>query len=359
MTTGKATGKATATTVRFGDREVGPGHPCYVIAEAGSNHDGDLDQAYRLIDVAVEARADAVKFQLFRARHLYPRNAGEADYLAAPKSIYDIIASLEVPDDWMIKLAQRARARGIDFLCTPFDEHSADVIAPHVPAIKIASYEMTHLPLVRHCAGKGIPLIVSTGTAALAEVEETVRAIRETGNDAIVLLQCTASYPAPIESANVRALQTLREATGLPSGLSDHTGDPITAPLVAVALGACVIEKHFTLDRGMPGPDHRYAIEPRELQEMVRRIRDAEVALGHGRKELLPVEQELHQFARRSIFAARDIAAGEAFSRDNLIVLRNGRNAPGLAPSQLERLFGRKAPRPYAADEVLRPEDLA
>jgi N-acetylneuraminate synthase len=335
------------------------GQSCYVIAEAGSNHDRDLDTAYALIDVAVDAGADAVKFQLFRAGKLYPRSAGEADYLEARKSIYEIIADLQVPDDWIEKLARRCRERGIDFLCTPFDEEAADLLEPHVPAFKIASYEMTHLPLVRHCARKRKPLIVSTGTAELREVQETVAAIRAEANDEIVLLQCTASYPAPLDSANVRALVTLRETCGVPAGLSDHTSDPIVAPVVAVALGAVVIEKHFTLGRDRAGPDHKYAIEPGELKAMIRAIRGAEAALGSGRKELLDVERELHAFARRSIFAARAIAEGETFSRDNVVVLRCGRHAAGLQPAALDRLLDRKARRAIAADTPIRDEDVA
>jgi N-acetylneuraminate synthase len=344
--------------VKIGTHEIGDGHPCYVIAEAGSNHNTDFDLALRLIDVAVDAGADAVKFQLFKAGKLYPRSAGEADYLEAKKSIFDIIAELEVPDGWVEKLAQRCGERGVDFLCTPFDEDSADLVASYVPAIKIASYEMTHLPLVRHCAAKGKPLIVSTGTAELSEVKETVAAIRSTGNDQIALLQCTASYPAPIESANLRALVTLREATGLPTGLSDHTLDPVVAPVAAVALGAAVIEKHFTLDRNLPGPDHKYALEPGQLAEMIRCVRAAEAALGHGRKELLPVERELHAFARRTIFAAREIRAGETFSRENLIVLRCGRHAAGLAPSTFDDLLGKRARRRIEAEQPVRAEDV-
>jgi N-acetylneuraminate synthase len=345
--------------IEFGERAVGPGEPCYVIAEAGSNHNGDLETAYRLIDAAAKAGADAAKFQLFRARTLYPRSAGGADYLQASKSIYEIIADLEIPDDWIPKLAAHCASRGIDFLCTPFDESAADLIQPFVPAIKIASYEMTHLPLVRHCARKGKPLIVSTGTANLDEVLATVAAIRGVGNESLVLLQCTASYPAPLEAANLRALITLREVTGLPTGLSDHTRDPLVAPIAAVALGASVIEKHFTMSRALPGPDHQYALEPHELEVMVRGIRGAEAALGSGRKEVQAVEHELRQFARRAIFSARAIAAGDTFSAENLVVLRCGRHAEGFPPSAYDDLLGKRAARSIGADQPIRPEDVA
>lgn len=344
--------------MRIGERSIGAGHPCFIIAEAGSNHNGELETAYRLIDAAVAGRADAVKFQLFRAAKLYPRSAGQAGYLNAGKSIFEIISELEVPDEWIPKLAARCREAKIQFMCTPFDEDSADVLAPHVPAFKIASYEMTHIPLLRHCARFGKPMIVSTGTADLAEVHTSVDAIRRAGNHEIVLLQCTASYPAPLAHANVRALVTLRESTGLAAGLSDHTADPLIAPVVAAALGAVVIEKHFTLDRAMPGPDHQYAITPGELAAMVTAIRSAEAALGHGRKEVLPVERELHQFARRTIFATRPIAAGEALSREDLAVLRCGRHAMGFSPGQLEDVVGRRAIHAIPEGRPLQPEDL-
>ena len=346
-------------SVRVGSRCIGSGQPCYVIAEAGSNHNGRLDQARQLIDVAADAGADAVKFQVFRADRLYPRNAGVSGYLNDPTPIYDVIAAMEMPYEWIPLLADHCRDRGIAFMASAFDEASTDQIASYVPAFKIASYEMTHLPLVAHTAGKGKPVIISTGTADVDEVEETVRAFAATGNRELVLMQCTAAYPAPVDSLNLRVIPALRERFGVPVGLSDHSSDPVIAPVVAVACGAAVLEKHFTLSRTLPGPDHRFALEPSDLRLMIAKIREAEIALGSAEKTVAPVEEELRAFARRSIFARRAIPAGEPFTADNLHVLRNGRHAAGLAPDRLAGVIGRRAARAVAADAALQGEDLA
>jgi N-acetylneuraminate synthase len=345
--------------VRIGDRWVGAGEPTFVIAEAGSNHNGSFEQALRLIDAAADAGSDAVKFQHFKAARLYPRSAGESDYLKVRRSIYDIIEDMETPDDWIPKLAAHCRARGLAFLSTPFDEAAVEALDPHVPAFKMASYEMTHHPLLRRVAATGKPVLMSTGTATLDEVVRAVEVVRATGNEQLVVLQCTASYPTPPEAVNARALVALREATGCPAGLSDHSRDPIVAPVVAVALGACVIEKHFTLSNRLPGPDHAFAVEPHELRELVRRVREAELVLGHGRKETLPQEQELREFARRSIFATRAIAPGEALGDDNVAVLRCGKLGAALPPEALDQILGRKAARGIRAESLIRLEDLA
>jgi N,N'-diacetyllegionaminate synthase len=345
--------------IKIGERLIGEGEPCYIVAEAGSNHNGNYEQALRLIDAAVEAGADAVKFQHFKAARLYPRSAGESDYLKTSRSIYDIIHDMETPDAWVPRLAEYCRERGIAFLSSPFDEASADLLEPYVPAFKVASYEMTHVPLLRHIAHKGKPLIVSTGTATLAEVLHSVEVIQAAGNDQIILLQCTARYPTPLEDVNARAVVALREATGLPTGLSDHSRDPIVAPMTAVALGACLIEKHFTLSNRLPGPDHKFAVEPLELKDLVRRVRETEQALGHGRKEVLAAEEELRAFARRSIFATRPIAAGETLSAANIAVLRCGKLGYGLMPEQYEPLLGRKARQAIATEALIRLDDLA
>ncbi len=344
--------------IQLGERMVGDGEPCYIVAEAGSNHNGNYEQALRLIAAAVEAGADAVKFQHFKAEKLYPRSAGESDYLKTPRSIYDIIHDMETPDAWVPHLADYCHEHGIAFLSSPFDEASADLLEPYVSAFKVASYEMTHVPLLRHIARKGKPLIVSTGTATLAEVLHSVEVIKASGNDQIILLQCTASYPTPLDAVNVRALVALREATGLPTGLSDHSRDPIVAPMTAVALGACLIEKHFTLSNRLPGPDHQFAIEPLELKELVRRVRETEQVLGHGRKEVLTAEKELRAFARRSIFATRPVAVGETLRADNIAVLRCGQLGYGLDPEAYEALLGRVAARPIANETLIRLEDL-
>src|SRR5436190_3588861 len=216
---------------------------------------------------------------------------------------------MEMPVEWVPILADHCRARSVDFLCTPFDEAWVDALDPHVPAFKVASYELSHLPLVRRVLERGKPACVSTGASTLTDVLRVVALAREVGNEQIVFLQCTAAYPAPPADVNARAIVTLREASGCLVGLSDHSRDPVIAPVVAVALGASVIEKHFTLSNRLPGPDQKFAIEPRELERMVKAVRAAETMLGTGDKTVQPVERELRQFALRSVFAVRTIRA--------------------------------------------------
>jgi N-acetylneuraminate synthase len=348
----------TIPSISFGQRQVGLDQPCFVIAEAGSNHNGSLEHAYRLIDVAVEARADAVKFQIFRASALYPPTAGRSDYLGDERNIFDIIRAMEMPAEWLPKLAEYSRKSGIAFMASPFDEASVDLLDPYVDAFKCASYEMTHTPLLQHMARKGKPIVVSTGTAALVEVGEAIEAVRAAGNDQMVVLQCTAAYPAPLQSINSRALVTMREVFGVLTGLSDHSRDPIAAPMTAAALGAVVIEKHYTLSNRLPGPDHAFAIEPHELAEMVRRIRDVHDALGTGHKEISAVEQELRAFARRSVYSTRRIEAGEPLTTDNSAVLRAGKLQHGMAPRDYPRSLGRPLARVIDAHQPVSASDL-
>lgn len=345
--------------IDIGGRKVGAGQPCFVIAEAGSNHNGSLDSARALIRLAAEAGADAVKFQTFRAAKLYARSAGQSDYLNLEKSIYDVIAEMEMPYEWLPLLADEAARAGLLFMSTPFDEKSVDELEPHVPAFKVASYEMTHLPLVRYIARKMKPLIISTGTADLEEVRTTVEAVRATGNDRFILMQCTASYPAPPAALNLRTIDTMRREFGVPVGLSDHSRDPLVAPIAAVALGAAVIEKHFTFSNDLPGPDHRFAIEPDELRAMIAAIRQTESALGTGLKVPDEAEQELREFARRSIFTVRPIREGETFTNENIAVLRSGKAGQGLPPSALDDVLGKRARRALNADLPVAAEDIA
>lgn len=341
-----------------GQRRVGIGSPCFIIAEAGSNHDGKLEQAYRLIDLAAEAGADAVKFQIFKASALYPPTAGKSDYLGDERNIFDIIQAMEMPPQWLPLLSQRARDRGIAFMASAFDEASVDLLDPYVDAFKVASYEMTHTPLLQHTARKGKPLIFSTGTASLVEVGEAIEAVRAAGNESMVVLQCTAAYPAPLESINARALVTMREVFGVPTGLSDHSRDAITAPMTAVALGATVIEKHYTLSNRLPGPDHPFSLEPHELIEMVRRIREVERTLGTGDKTVHGVEEELRAFARRTVFTTKAVQPGEVMSRENTAVLRAGKLAHGMPPADHPAALGRPFTRALAAYATVQGTDV-
>ncbi|HLE92828.1 MAG TPA: N-acetylneuraminate synthase family protein [Anaerolineales bacterium] len=343
--------------VRVGNRWIGDGESCFIIAEAGSNHNGSFEQAKQLIDVAVSAGADAVKFQVFRANSLYPKSAGFSDYLKVARPIYDIIAELEMPYEWIPDLASYCRDKDVLFLASVFDEVSADQVERHVEAFKIASYEMTHIPLIRHVAKKSKPVIISTGTANLNEVAETVDEFRRTGNNALILMQCTAAYPAPLDSLNVRAIASMKEAFGVPVGLSDHSRDPLVGPLSAVAVGANLIEKHVTLSNELPGPDHRFALEPDQLRLMIQKIREAERVLGNGRKEMHPVEMELRWFARRSVFAVRDIRAGEPFTEENIAVLRSGTLKASLEPKDFWDVLGKRARRNIPAESAIEKED--
>lgn len=340
-------------------KPIGLDHPVYVVAEAGSNHNGNLETALALIDVAAEAGADAVKFQTFTAERLYPKSAGTSDYLGDTRSIYDIIATMEMPAAWLGVLCERAHDRGLAFISSPFHEEAVDLLEPFVDAFKVASYELTHSPLLERVASTGKPVVLSTGAATLEEVRESVSRLREAGAVALVVLQCTARYPAPLETANVRVVATLRETLEVLSGLSDHTHDPTAAPMAAAALGAVMIEKHFTLSNRLPGPDHAFAVEPHELARLVEGVRRVERVLGSGRKVVDPVEEELRHFARRSIFAIRAIAKGEAFSRDNVDVLRHGKLASGLAPAELSRVLEHVAARDISAETPLSEADLA
>src|SRR5262249_54734623 len=278
-----------SAAIDIGGRAVGPGAPCYVIAEAGSNHDGRLAQAMALIDAAAAAGCDAVKFQVFRPQDLMTPHGPRARYLdglLGERSLYELFASTAIDRTWLPRLAAHCRMRRIHFLATPFDRDAVDrLIAPgvNVPAIKNASSELWHLPLIRHAARSGRPLLLSTGMATMADVEDASVAAPAAGASQLALFQCTVAYPPPAEAVNLRAMRTLVERFGVPVGLSDHS--PGTwAAVAAVALGANLVEKHLTLSRALPGPDHPFALEPPELATMVADIRATEQALGDGRK---------------------------------------------------------------------------
>ncbi|WP_436930029.1 N-acetylneuraminate synthase family protein [Halosimplex halobium] len=342
----------------IGDRPVGPGEPTFVIAEAGSNHNGDLEIAKELIDVAADAGADAVKFQTFRAEDLYVEDSGEVEYLDDDRSIYEIIESMEMPYEWIPELYEYCREQGVYFMSTPFDERSADELAEYVPAWKVASYTSSHHPFLRHLAGTDKPVIMSTGAHEMEEIAESVAVLQDAGVKDLALLQCVAAYPTPLEDINVSVVETLREEFGVQSGLSDHTLDPVTAPSAAVALGASVVEKHFTLDNSMEGPDHEFALEPDELSRMVEAIRKTESALGSRDKRVLDVEEELFEKARRSIHATTNIEAGQEFTEENVSVLRPGERQSGLHPKFYQEILGTTATNDLSAGSGIQWDDV-
>ena len=340
--------------IQVDNKLIGPGQPVFVIAEAGVNHNGDLQMARALIDVAVDAGADAVKFQTFRADRLATPDAPKAEYqlraTGDEESQLDMLRRLELSADAHRELQSYCRERGIIFLSTPFDEEAVDLLDElAVPAFKISSGDVTNSPLLEHVAGKGKPVILSTGMSELSEVIEAVSVLNNAGCENPVLLHCVTSYPADPADVNLRAMLTMRSAFDLPIGFSDHT-EGIDVALAAVALGACVIEKHFTLDRTLPGPDHGASLEPAELRALVRSIRRIETALGSGRKVPTATEIELAKVARRSLVAARDIPAGATLRR-NMVVLR--RPGTGLSPAMLNALLGLRSVRDIAAGTLL------
>ncbi|MBI3548554.1 MAG: N-acetylneuraminate synthase family protein [Elusimicrobia bacterium] len=345
-------------SLRIGPRRVGDGNPCFIIAEAGSNHDGKLPRALKLIDVAADAGADAVKFQVFRARTLYPNTEVRPAYLrrlGVKKTIYRVIEDMEMPFEWIPKLHAHCRKRGILFLATPFDEECADKLDRFMPAYKIASYEMTHIPLLEHIARRRKPIILSTGGADLGEIDRVVRRLK---GAPLCLMQCTARYPAPDDAMNLLTIPAMKRRYGVPVGLSDHSLDSNTAPVSATALGSNLLEKHFTLSRRLKGPDHSYAIEPEELKRLVRAVRSAEAMLGDGRKAPHPVEADLREY-RRGVFSISPIPQGAKFSRENVAVLRRGgKPETDLRPEHFSWLLSRRAKRALDPHRLLRMQDV-
>jgi sialic acid synthase SpsE len=344
--------------VRIGDRLVGPGEPCYVIAEAGSNHNRDLDTAYRLVDVAAEAGADAIKFQTYSAERIYARGTPMAAYLEGTDAVkpgedlFDLIKRIELPREWQPLLARRARERGIHFFSSPFDEQAVDeLVAVGVPVLKIASFELTHFPLLRYAARTGLPLILSTGMAIERDIEEALDAIRAVADVPLALLHCVSTYPAPPEACNLRAMETMRRRFGVPVGFSDHTLG-IAIDVAAAALGADLLEKHFTLDRRQAGPDHPFAVEPSELSALVEGVRASRAALGDGVKRPQPSEAPMREL-RRGLVAGALIPKGKRVTEADVAVKRPGR---GIQTRELPTLLGKKARRDIAPDEILRWE---
>lgn len=332
----------------------------FIIAEAGVNHNGSFEMALQLVEKAKASGADAVKFQTFRADLLATRSAHKAAYQERTTSVtesqFDMLQRLELDAVAHERLIDHCREIGIQFLSSPFDEQSADLLAAlDVPIFKVPSGEITNLPFLKHVAEKRRPLILSTGMSTLGEVEEAVRVVQGVENSQITLLQCVTEYPAPYAEINLRAMNTLKSAFGLPVGYSDHT-QGIEIATAAVALGAEVIEKHFTLDRSLPGPDHAASLEPNELQQMVTAIRHVEMALGNGIK--MPARCELPNLpvARKSVVAARSLSVGHQLRVADLSIKRPG---VGLAPKLLPTLIGRTLRLSLAKDEVITWEHLA
>lgn len=328
----------------------------FIIAEAGVNHNGSLDLAKRLIDVAVGAGADAVKFQTFKADKLVSKHAQKAEYqkqtTGAKESQYEMIKKLELSEDAHRELIGYCHEKQIMFLSTPFDHDSIDLLhAFGMPIFKIPSGEITNLPYLRKIGRLDKEVILSTGMADLGEIEDALDVLIKSGTakEKITVLHATTEYPCPIDEVNLGAMQTIRAAFGVKVGYSDHT-QGIEVPIAAVAMGASVIEKHFTLDCSMEGPDHKASLEPQDLRAMVQAIRHVEQALGDGIKRPSKSEIKNIAIARKSIVAGRPIKAGEIFCEDNITIKRPGN---GVSPMRWDEVIGATAHKNYLSDDLI------
>ncbi len=344
----------------IGGRKIGAGNPCFIVAEAGVNHDGAPEVARRLVEVAAECGAHAIKFQTFKADRVVSATAPKAEYQLqttdATESQLEMLQRLELSPEAHRGLYTYCQERGVLFMSTPFDEESVDLLDElGVPVFKIGSGEITNWPFLEYVAGKGKPIILSTGMSYLSEVDEAVRVIRDAGCDQLVLLHCVSNYPSDPVDTNLRAMQTMATAFQEAVGYSDHTPG-IEVALAAVALGACLIEKHFTLDKNLPGPDHKASLGPDELAALVQGVRTVEAALGCGRKGPAASEANTAVVARRSLVAARDIPAGTTLTEELIAIKRPG---GGLPPAMRPYLVGRRVHDAVPAGTLLRPDMLA
>ena len=339
----------------------------FIIAEAGVNHNGDDARALELVEVAAAAGADAIKFQTFSADRLTRRGAAKAEYqirATGEGDQYDMLKALEMSEALHHKLLARCAALGIEFMSTAFDEQSLDMlISMGIKRIKIPSGELTNTPFLRHMATKDLPLIMSTGMASLDEVLEAVEVVREQRRvsglvrplpEMLTILHCTSNYPTAAADVNLRAMLTLGRETGLPIGYSDHTLG-ISVPTAAVGMGATMIEKHFTLSKSLPGPDHAASLEPDELTELVSAIRTIDAALGDGIKAPTDSEKSVRALVRRSVTLVRDVAKGQNLTAEAVALMRPG---TGIEPKHLQDIYGRVAARDLSSGETLEWSDL-
>ena len=328
-----------------GGRRIGHDASLFIIAEAGGNHNGDLGMALDLVDVAAEAGADAVKFQTFLAEHIILRQAPKAQYHIdttgpdSEQSWFELLKTQELDRAQHEAIMRRCAERGILFMSTPYDTPSVDILDElDIALYKIASTDADNIPLLRHIASKGRPMILSTAMCAMEEVVASVEVIRKAGTGQLAVMQCTGSYPAPADQANLLAMHEIARRCNVAVGYSDHVPGGVAA-ISAVALGACCYEKHFTLNRNLPGPDHRASLEPDELKALVRDLRMAEQVRGSGSKQVMPCEVENRDRLRKRLVAARAVSAGTRLTADMVTAKRTG--GAGLPPSRIDDVIGR------------------
>ncbi len=343
--------------IKIADKTIGEYSKSFIIAEAGVNHNGSIEMAKKLVNAAKEAGADAVKFQTFKTKNLVTKNAKKAEYQiknSGEESQYEMIKKLELSDSEFQEIAKYAESKGIIFLSSPFDTESVDLLDEmNIPAFKIASGEITNFPLLKHIAKKHRPVILSTGMSTIGEVEEALNLI-EKYNDDIILMHCLTNYPAKKEDANLNVIKTLEYTFKRHVGFSDHTSG-IEMSVAAVALGSCVIEKHFTIDKNLPGPDHKASLEPQELSEMVKAVRNVEKGLGNGIKKPTNDEIKIKKLVRKSIVAKKDILKGSILTEEMLTIKRPG---TGIEPKYLDELVGRELIDDVKKDDLLKWNQL-
>jgi N-acetylneuraminate synthase/N,N'-diacetyllegionaminate synthase len=343
--------------VNFGPFDIGGSAPLLVVAEVGVNHNGDRELGLRQLRAAAATGAQAVKFQSFDADELAEPNAPMAEYQTRSSSTsqLEMLKGLELSDEDFDVYRREGERLGVIVFSTPFDASSVERLAAGgARLMKVPSGEITNFELLRAIARTGLPTMMSTGMSDLDEVRRAIAVHRESRGGPLAVLHCVSSYPAPLEQMNLRAIETLRRELDLPIGLSDHSIGPAAA-IAAVALGAVVLEKHFTVDRGLPGPDHAMSTEPAEFTELVATLRKLQAGLGTGHKAAMPAEAEIKQVARRSLFAARAIPAGARIARELLVAKRPG---GGIGPDRIDSIVGKTAARDIAGGEMLRPEDV-
>lgn len=339
----------------------------FVIAEAGVNHNGSDEMALQLVETAARCGADAVKFQTFSADKLVRKGAAKAEYQkreTGEGDQYSMLKQLEMSEALHLKLVKRCEELRIEFMSTPFDEEAADfLLSLGMRHIKIPSGEITNLPFLAYLAAKNVPMILSTGMATIAEVQDAVEVIRSVRNknqftapldEVLTVLHCTSNYPTALEDVNLRAMITIGNVTGLPIGYSDHTAGTLVS-VASVAMGATMVEKHFTLDRSLPGPDHKASLEPIELADMVAQIRDVEKAMGSSVKQPTASELPVRELVRRSVTLVRGVVAGHVIGREDVALMRPGN---GIPPKELEKVIGKQVVRPLVYGTVLQHDDM-
>lgn len=341
-----------------------PNHT-FVIAEAGSNwkvgsYEDDLKMAKKLIDVAVKAGVDAVKFQTYRSKTVYVENAGQIDYIhnSSGTNINEIFSKLSMPYEMLPELRDYCLKNNVIFMSTPFSVEDAIQVDKLVDVHKVASYEINHVRLLEFLSKTGKPVLISTGASTYNEIDFAVKLMKK-NHVKIGLFQCTAKYPATLDILNLAVIPQMKLRYNVPVGLSDHSIEPLIGPLVAIGMGATFVEKHFTLDRNLPGPDHAFALIPNELEDMVNAIRKADTTKGNGEKTVLSEEQELYKFATRSIQAIKNISKGEIFQEGvNIDILRPGNQKRGLAARFLFDVLGKKSSKDIGSGEGITKNDF-